>query len=105
MKDPLQIEVVAYSMRVNTLLGSLYKNKLYEALLDNKTVSEQAFESVYKNIIEYDWRLYQNKIMGMILVTKGTPLVMLSALMLKQSKAVVKLNLISSVLQLSYECF
>lgn len=92
-------------MRVNTTLGSSYKNKLYEALLDNKTVSEQAFESVYKNIIEYDWRLYQNKIMGMILVTKGTPLVMLSALMLKQSKAVVKLNLISSVLQLSYECF
>ena len=83
MKDPLQIEVIAPTMKINTQVGSLFKKDLYENFLEpNKFLSELAFESDVKYIIENDWATFYNKIFGMILTTKGTPLVMLTALML-----------------------
>jgi len=78
---------------------------LYEGLQNKRIVSVIAFESYIKLIIEQDWEKNYPKVFAMILITKGIPTIMLSALMSSPSKTMFQLNIATNALCIAYEAY
>jgi hypothetical protein len=104
-EDSQHIEILTYSMPIDSFMGSETKKKQFEGLMDENTVSKNAFESSMKMLIEHDWINYHSMISFMIMIIKGIPLFMMSLFMIFQNCLFSILNSVTSVLYIIYEIF